>query len=230
MGMPSTRETPTLSFVGTIVSAADQAKGANGAWRSVEVRVNEVVQSPPALPDMKGATVTVHLAESETAVPGSRYLFRVVGVSYGEHLVVRAIDVLPDDGSSSATTRQQAASPVLIDQVRTAEAIVSGQVLRRQATTPSERLTEHDPANAIVQVRVVDTIKGVVPPVIEVAMPTSSDVLSRLTTTPEVGDIAIFFLGHNTEADSGSRSIAYAANYVHAIDGIERVRAAAAQL
>ena len=230
MGMPSTRETPTLSFVGTIVSAADQAKGANGAWRSVEVRVNEVVQSPPALPDIKGATVTVHLAESETAVPGSRYLFRVVGVSYGEHLVVRAIDVLPDDGSSSATTRQQAASPVLIDQVRTAEAIVSGQVLRRQATTPSERLTEHDPANAIVQVRVVDTIKGVVPPVIEVAMPTSSDVLSRLTTTPEVGDIAIFFLGHNTEADSGSRSIAYAANDVHAIDGIERVRAAAAQL
>ena len=76
----------------------------------------------------------------------------------------------------------------------------------------------------------VDTIKGVVPPVIEVAMPTSSDVLSRLTTTPEVGDIAIFFLGHNTEADSGSRSIAYAANDVHAIDGIERVRAAAAQL
>jgi hypothetical protein len=230
MGMPSTRETPTLSFVGTIVSAADQAKGANGAWRSVEVRVNEVVQSPPALPDIKGATVTVHLAESETAVPGSRSLFRVVGVSYGEHLVVRAIDVLPDDGSSRATTRQQAASPVLIDLVRTAEAIVSGQVLRRQATTSSERLTEHDPANAIVQVRVVDTIKGVVPPVIEVAMPTSSDVLSRLTTTPEVGDIAIFFLGHNTEADSGSRSIAYAANDVHAIDGIERVRAAAAQL
>ena len=75
MGMPSTRETPTLSFVGTIVSAADRAKDANGGWRSVEVRVNEVVQSPPALPDIKGATVTVHLAESETADPGPDIFF-----------------------------------------------------------------------------------------------------------------------------------------------------------
>ena len=230
MGMQSTPETPTLRFVGTVMGVDGQSKGTNGGCRSAQVRVNEVVQSPPVLADITGATVTVHLAQSAHAVSGDRYLFGVVGVSYGEHLVVRAIEVLPDDGSSSATARLPTTSPILVDQVRTAEVIVSGQVLRRQAAAPIERLTEHDPATAIVEVRVVDMIKGAVPSVIDVALPTSGDVLSHLTTTPGVGDIAIFFLGHPTNAGSGSRSIAYAVNDVHAIDGLESVRAAAAQL
>ena len=230
MGMPSTHETPTLSFVGTVLRIDGQRQGSNAGSLSAQVRVNEVVQLPSALADITGATVTVELAESVAATPGSRYLFRVVGASYGEHLVVRAVDVLPNDGADGATTPLPAASPMLVDQVRTAEAIVSAEVVRRQAAAPSERLTEHDPAIAIVRVRVVDIIKGAAPSVIDVALPTSRDVLSRQSSTPEVGDIAIFFLGHHTEAGSGSRSMVYAVNDVHAIDALDRVRAAAAQL
>jgi hypothetical protein len=222
------RETPTLSFVGTVVVVDDAYGQTDLGQYSAEVRVDEVVRSPPVLPDITGSTVTVLFADTHSVATGRRYLFNAVGASYGKQLVVRAIDVAAQEGRATGAARALNADPHLVDQVRTAEAIVTGELVRRAPARRGARLTEHDPALSIASIRVIDVVKGHAPAVIDVALPTSTDVLWPQSTVPNEGDTVIFFLGRSVGA-AGGKSSAYMVNDVQPIDAVDRVRSIVAQ-
>jgi hypothetical protein len=217
-------ETPTLSFLGTVLRV-----GASPALSDDEptavVRVDEMISAPTLLGDLTGSIVTTLVPASPTVEPGESYVFETVGASYGKDLVVRAVTIGQAGDRDRSTAL--AADPRLVDDTRTADVIVLGEMVRLDEARPGDRLTEHDAALARAHVRVIETLKGSAARSIDVDIPTSADVLWQQTTSPRLGDQAIFFLRGRGKETSDSE---FEVVNIRPAGAVERIRSVAAEL
>src|SRR4051812_34495928 len=97
--MTAGSETPTLSLVGSVMRI--EADGS-----TAEVRVLRADGPSTILGDLTGSIIHIVLPPERQVEAGHDYRFDAVAASYGERIVLRAVDVRPPD-----TTPGAAASP-----------------------------------------------------------------------------------------------------------------------
>lgn len=220
--MIATSDPSTFSFVGTVDDVRDASQQPGGTPRRADVRVEEVIGTPPPLGTIVGSKVVVLLPEHATVAPGQRRLFHTVGVSYGSVMTLRAVDVEPaDDARLRGDGRR--ANGQLAAEVERAELIVVGQVTRLTAAEPSRRLTEHDPQSTRVVIRVDETLAGPPHDVVDVLVPASSDVMWASSPPLSEGEVAVFVLGPASTID---RALGREAIAIRPVDERDDIRSA----
>lgn len=221
--MTPTAEQSTLSFVGRVDSVTDPvtdpAAGSSGET-VVEVTIEELIGEPSALGDIVGRQVVVLLPEGASMTVGERRLFRTIGVSYGDTLTLRAVEILPAD-DASAHRAEEGPDRRLAAELARADSVVVGEIVRLDEPVPDSRLTEHEPGLAAALVRVDETLKGTPRDVVAVMLPTSFDVLWAGWPSPRKGERAVFVLRNASAADAGPDIDVIA---VHPIEALDEVR------
>jgi len=203
-------------FRGTVVrsNAATMASVPVTAQTAV-VRVDEVVQAPPALGGYVGREITVQLAGRQKVKDGQQAVFYTNGWLYGESLAVRAVGHLP---VPRAQPTLAAASPEparnlrtrdLKERISTADVIITGKVasvgvpraeaggavaLAEESETRGP-ISEHDPQwrEAVIQVEAVEKGSPATQNLV-VRFPSSTDVRWFRSPKFEAGQEGVFML------------------------------------
>ena len=107
--------------------------------RTVVVRIDEIVQAPPAMTPFAGQSITVQLAPRERVKEGQQAVFYTNGWLIGESLAVQSVGHQPLAGVPAALAGPVAAPPLqqesrdLQDRLNDAELVVTGRVTSVQA-------------------------------------------------------------------------------------------------
>jgi hypothetical protein len=194
------------------------------------VRVDRLVQSPEALSDYAGHTITVQLAPGEKVTPGASYVFFTNGWIFGDSLAVRsvghedatppavaALASHPDDPVASLGTREalaQAAQADLIvtgrvSAVRLAEGEAKARAVGAGSGRTTERISEHAPLwqEAVIDVDGVHKGKHGSKKVI-VRFPSSTDARWHKAPKFQTGQEGIFMLHQNQAPAPKSAALA----------------------
>jgi len=189
---------------------------------TVVVRVDEVVQAPPALAKSVGQEVTVQLGSRERVKDGEQATFYTNGWLFGESVAVKSIGHRPLAAVPAAlagpvaTAAQESTSRDLHARLSDAELVVTGRVasVRMPETSAdaisfgidahpggAERYSEHDPLwrEAVVDVDSVEKGSGK-PRSVVVRFPASDDVRWRNVPKLEPGQEGVFILQQPTGA------------------------------
>jgi len=162
------------------------------------VRVDEVIDVPPALAGIKGDTVVVEFAQPDAMKPNEEAIFFTTGLLYGEHLAVREIGRLPRAVGADAVrkqlqlVRERKSEAALTERVTSAPLVVTGKVVRIVKPSPGHPRSEHDPELATAMVEVIGTIKGAARGEVAIIFSQSGD--ERWLRSPKlsVGEEAVF--------------------------------------
>jgi hypothetical protein len=171
-----------IVFIGRVVKVGDVSfAGVPRSARTVVVRVDEVLEKPPAVSLVKGDTVTVEVKEPSQFRDGARVTFYANGWIFGNGLAVHEVgheaspEISPvsEPGASSprreefAQVRKELSDAELRSRVQKADMVVVGRVtaIRPQALRPVGAqsnlvLSEHDPDWQEAVVQVESGIKG----------------------------------------------------------------------
>jgi len=200
--------------------------------RTVVVRIDEIIQAPPAMASFAGQSITVQLAPRERVKVGQQAVFYTNGWLAGKSLAVRSIghraisDVPRALAGPAATPAQQLASRDLQNRLSEAELVVTGRVASVQAPAAAvsfglevaegqpggvQRVNEHDPVwrEAIIEVNSVE--KGAQEPKqISVLFPASDDVLWHDVPKLEPGHEGVFILHRPAESTAAAEAAGFA--------------------
>jgi hypothetical protein len=229
--MNAEHETPTLSFVGTVLGVEPPSED-DSDLLPVALRIDRLISGPEVLGDLTGVAVTLLVdpaIHSQAVEPGRRYRVDAVGASYGSRIVVRALSISPADSAEldaddfDRVARTRAAMTVAAD-VAAATIVVVGRITSLGPARPGPRLTEHDPALAPARIEVDEALKDDSPAAVDVLLPTSADVLWHQAPASRLGEPAIFFL---ERAVSQRAAASYDLIKVRPIQDLTAVRAAA---
>jgi len=183
--------------------------------RTVVVRVDEVIQAPPALSRAAGQSITVQLASRERVKEGQQAVFYTNGWLFGESVAVQSIGHRPPTGvpaalaGPAAAPAQETVSRDLQARLSDAETVVTGRVTSvgvppapagppvAAAGEPgtTRRFSEHDPVwrDAVVEVSSVE--KGSqVPSSVVIRFPSSDDIRWHQVPKLEPGQEGVFIL------------------------------------
>ncbi len=216
-------QTPTFVFKGTIrklKSATMKDVPVND--RTLVVRVDQIIEAPPALADYNGQDITVQLSSRAKVSVGQEMIFHAVSWMYGDSIAVRAISQEPVKSSHTAMLAA-AADPVDLHAQRQtrehfddADLVVSGKVVavrlpaeesqgqRGASALASEQIqrgpvSEHDPKWREAVVEVDDVHKGThKKKQVVVRFPSSTDVMWYGAPKFHPGQQGYFML-HETE-------------------------------
>jgi len=150
--------------------------------RTAVVRVDEIVQAPPALSELTGQEITVQLGGRKKAKKGDQAVFYTNGWVFGESVAVQSLDHFPPEQTPIAMARAAAGDPVKTLAITTAQArfasadtVVSGRVVSVKLppqrtgfgmmaaageTTISEPISEHDPQIQEAEIEIDAVHKG----------------------------------------------------------------------
>ncbi|MFL5759970.1 MAG: hypothetical protein ACJ789_09535 [Thermomicrobiales bacterium] len=207
--------------------------------RTVVVRVDEVVQAPPALAQTAGQEITVQLGSRERVKQGLQATFYTNGWLFGESLAVRSIGHRPlpaipaSLAGPTATPAQESVSRDLQARLSGAEMVVTGRVASvRIPETPTaglafgvegqprgaERYSEHDPLwrEAVVNVDSIEKGRGK-PKSVVVRFPASDDVRWRNVPKLEPGQEGVFILHQPAGVAAGAAAVREAGGPVYAV-------------
>lgn len=197
-----------IIFVGRAVkSEAVNLKVLTPSDNTVIVRVEELLEAPPALSGLKHEEVTVETLQPRSLRPGQTAVFFTNGILFGDHLEVKEVGQLPAPSDTSAIRQQIAAIRGEIEnekvqaRAQSAVLIVSGKVLETKPF-PRPRRSEHDPdwVQAIIQVRAFQkgTQEG---KTITIYFPSSTDERWYLAPKFQVGQEGIWLLHQEQNLD-----------------------------
>jgi hypothetical protein len=201
--------------------------------RTVVVRIDEILQAPPAVTPFVGQPITVQLAPRERVKAGQQAVFYTNGWLAGASLAVRSLghrpvtDVPPALAGPEAAPAQQQASRDLQNRLSEAELVVTGRVTSVQAPAAAAapvgmaaaeaqpegvaRVNEHDPVwrEAIVEVASVEKGSPNTKQV-SVLFPASDDVLWHNVPKLEPGQEGVFILQRPAAAAEAAAAEAFA--------------------
>src|SRR5689334_900776 len=80
--------------------------------RTAVVRVDEIVQAPPALSEFTGQEITVQLGGRKKAKKGDQAVFYTNGWVFGESVAVQSLDHYPPEQTPLAMAMAAAGDPV----------------------------------------------------------------------------------------------------------------------
>ncbi len=153
-------------FVGRAVKQeAVNLKALKPSANTVVVRVEELLDAPPALAGLKNQDVTLETLRPGSLRAGQRAVFFTNGILFGEHLEVKEVGQLPAPADTAsirkqiATVRGQIDTEKLQARVQTAVLIVSGKVLEVKSLKRPAR-SEHDPEWAEATIQIQSVQKG----------------------------------------------------------------------
>jgi hypothetical protein len=156
-----------IIFVGRIVQpAASNVKAVKATDSTAVVRVERLLDAPPALRGLTGQEVTINLLPASARGAQQQAVFFTTGVLFGEHLQVQEIGSLPVPADVAALSKQIAAVRTSIAQealqARVAKAvlIITGKVLEVKAVPRTGPVSEHNPDWALAVVQVTGVLKG----------------------------------------------------------------------
>jgi hypothetical protein len=169
--------------------------------RTAVVRVDQIIQAPPAMRQFAGREITVELSKGSKAKPGQKARFYTNGWLFGESLAVQsigqaAVQPVAAAAAAAAPAEEPARAQVerdLKDRVAAADVVVAGRVaqVRLPAEDTAARamaaagepapeegpISEHDPLWQEAVIQVDDVIKGShQPQTLVVRFPASTDV------------------------------------------------------
>jgi hypothetical protein len=136
------------------------------------VRVRDVIDQPPGFGPVRGALVTVQLADTTGAAEGGQAIFFTNGMLYGENLAVAELMRNPDRPGipeaadvdqlrkDVAQVRQTEADEALAARLASAAAVVSGRVGDIRPAGRSEAAGEHSASWVLATLAVDTTLKG----------------------------------------------------------------------
>jgi hypothetical protein len=191
-----------IVFVGRVMKThASSLKQLAATPSTALVRVDQLIDVPPALVGIKGDVVVVQFAQPDAMKQDEEAIFFTTGLLYGEHLAVREIARLPRSVDADAVRKQlqgmrdRQSQAVLRARVTSAALIVTGKVVRIARSRPTAR-SEHDPELATATVEVTGAIKGAARGQIAIEFSQSGD--ERWLRSPKlsVGEQAVF-LAHS---------------------------------
>jgi hypothetical protein len=209
------REAP-FGFVGTVerVGATAMADVPVDA-RTAVVRVDRVLQAPPAFSGLEGSSVTLQTAPDQPPLtPGASAAFFAEGLAFGESVALREVGRAPADEIEAPLTHaagQAARDPVAdlqeevaADRVREhaaeADAVILGRVVAL-AKVADSRPDEHDPDWWRATLRVFHVERGDVPgDRVEVLYANSLDVMWRAVPKPKASQGGMWLL-HATHGE-----------------------------
>jgi hypothetical protein len=206
--MPTTPDPSELEkkarfvFHGTVVKTkAATMPNVPVSPRTAVVRVDQIIQAPPAMAQVAGREVTVDLGEGRKVKPGQRATFYTNGWLFGDGLAVRAVGLAPvrpvAEAAAAAGPADQPArartESDLKQRVDDADLVVAGRVsgvrlpsedaaaralaAAGEPAAGGQKISEHDPLWQEAVIDVDDVIKGSHrPKKIVVRFPSSTDV------------------------------------------------------
>jgi hypothetical protein len=226
MAKPSIKDllsSSTLTFTGTVEGAgASMVPGVDPDRRTVVVRVDQVLRSPPAMGVPAGSRVTVQLSpDLPPLAEGDAATFFANGLVYGENLAVTEAGRVPPAATAGATGRlaglEEAISPVqaamaeldedeVVEHARQADAVVRGHVIGLAHAPKEGPPREHDPDWWIATLEVDVLARGELPGgwkaggTVSVLYANSLDVRWRQAPKPKAGQAGLWLL-HKTPND-----------------------------
>lgn len=128
------------------------------------VRVDELLDAPPALVGLKGQEVTVELTAPGSVREGQTAIFFTNGIVFGEHLDVKEVGRMTTPADLAALRRDIGAVRAKTEdekvqaRVQSSVLVVTGKVLETKPLAQSGPLSEHDPewAEAIVEIETIE--------------------------------------------------------------------------
>lgn len=196
----------TFIFVGTVRRPGGSTMSEVPASRSTAVvRVDEVVEGQGAPGDLKGAEITLRLAEPDSLKEGERATFFTRGWLMGDSLAVVELGhtAEPSDAGQVRTlvanVHQQKADDALRSDIASAEVIVVGTVLEVKPAGIRHIGSEHDPDWYQADIK-TEVLKGSAPgPTVTVLFPHSDDLMWRGAPKFTKGEQGIWLLHRNQE-------------------------------
>jgi hypothetical protein len=166
------------------------------------VRVDDVLQAPPALAAFNGERITVQLAPETAAHEGEQSIFFTNGWLYGESVAVVAVGHRPvaaEETMEPSTSAREALGRLhdrnMRDRIVAAHLIVTGRVSAVRRLAGPTHLSEHDPDWHEADVQVESVEKGArAEPVVTVRFPQSTDVRWHRAPKFSEGDEGVFLL------------------------------------
>lgn len=155
-----------IIFVGrTVKPEAVNLKALKASASTVVVRVEELLDVPPALAGLAKQEVTLETLQPGSLREGQRAVFFTNGILFGEHLEVKEVGRVPAPAETAsirkqiATVRGQIETEKLQARVQSAILIVSGKVLEVKSLGRPVR-SEHDPEWAQATIAIQAVRKG----------------------------------------------------------------------
>src|SRR2546423_13059663 len=235
-----------IIFIGTVTQiGAVAVPEVPASDRTIVVRVDQLLEKPPAIALSTGDSVTVEAARPGSLKPGTQATFYTTGWIFGRGVAVREVGhepgrspvVVADQEAAVAKARLALNDADLKAHIDRAAMVVEGRVQQVRpaelAATPARprRITEHDPQwqEAIIQVQ--DPIKGAQPgEQVVVRFPGSHDVAWVGSPKFAEGQEGTFLL--HVDSTTGSPHAMIAARSVpaytarHNLDGLSSQDAA----
>jgi hypothetical protein len=209
------REAP-FGFVGTVerMGASAMADVQVDA-RTAVVRVDRVLQAPPAFGGLEGSSVTLQTAPDQPLLkPGSSAAFFAEGLAFGESVALREVGRAPAEETEAPLTRAARQAPgdpvadlqeeVADERVREhaaeADAVILGRVMAL-AKAADPRPAEHDPDWWRATLQVFHVERGdVAGDRVEVLYANSLDVMWRAVPKPKASQGGMWLL-HATQGE-----------------------------
>src|SRR2546429_2738904 len=226
-----------IIFIGTVTQVGAVAvPEVPASDRTIVVRVDQVLERPPAIALGTGDSVTVQTARPGSLKPGTQATFYTTGWIFGRGVAVREVGHELGHSPVVAADQQEAVARARLDvndadlraHIRTAAMVVAGRVeqVRPAELTPAparpKRITEHDPDWQEAIIAVPDGIKAAQPgdPVLA-RFPRSTDVAWVGTPRFAVGQEATFLL--HKDSTTGSPFAMVAGQSVPAYTALHQV-------
>lgn len=198
------------------------------------VRVDEVLQAPPALGDLTGTEITVQLAEPEETREGQELLFFANPWLYGEGIAVQEVahrGVTAEVGALSQSVSAAAegqAEAQLAARIAEADAVIAGRVHETRPVDGGavQPVSEHAPEWWEARIGIESVEKGeVAEQSVSVLYPRSMDIIWRDAPKLEVGDHCVWLLRRVTVAEVGAPAYTVtSALDAHTMDQLPRLR------
>ena len=195
----------TFAFTGTVVRTGEVTMPVVPASENtLVVRVEFVLKSPAAGPDIAGREITLHSEDPATLPRGAQAVFLADGRLLGDGVALREVRRLALQDTAGLRDRLAAADQVgadsaLLARLDSAELVVHGSIAAVSDTVvPPRRITEHDPMWRAASLAVEEVLKGQAEGQVRIFFPSSRDVAWYEAPKPRVRERAIFLL-HSDE-------------------------------
>jgi hypothetical protein len=175
--------------------------------RTINLRVDEVLEAPADARPAAGQAVTVEMAKKVTQKPGDRLTVFANAVTFAATLGL--VEVASDAGEPEALAGQLgdarigAHQAAMQERLESADMVVAGKVVELTAVeSDSPRLSEHAPTWWEATIQVDEMIKGSGrTKTVKMRYPTSADVMWRDVPQPRAGQTGVFILRKGVAPD-----------------------------
>ena len=213
-----------IIFIGTVTQVGAVAvPEVPASDRTIVVRVDQVLERPPAIALGTGDSVTVQTARPGSLKPGTQATFYTTGWIFGRGVAVREVGhelghspvAVADQQEAVARARRDVNDAELLAHIQRAAMVVAGHVEQVRpaelAAAPGrpKRVTEHDADWQEAIIQVVDGLKGArAGEQVVVRFPGSHDVAWVGTPRFAVGQEGTFLLHKDSTTGSPTTMIA----------------------